>query len=205
MYSPYAVNAIMNSHFEAGEEHLTLQLSNAIASNDQQRILKWMHLGARINHTDANGDTPLHAALNLSNYDLVPFLIELGAGVGITDIFGITPLHVAAFQLHGKSVRTLIEAGASPVVADNNKQTPLHSAVVESLKLTTSKPIENAKRVIKILLAADKKKQLFYCRDNTDKMALDYALAHPKHAITELLLLKKTIDDKAAQENQIKN
>ena len=56
-----------------------------------------------INNIDEKGNTPLHAAAQVNDYDLVSFLILKGADTEIKNNQGETPLHVA---IKNKSVRS---------------------------------------------------------------------------------------------------
>jgi len=56
-----------------------------------------------VNNTDENGNTPLHAAAQVNDSDLVRFLILKGADTELKNNLGETPLHVA---IKNKSVRS---------------------------------------------------------------------------------------------------
>ena len=74
---------------------------------------------------NANGHTPLQAAL-AGNFKLVAgLLIGGGADVNAADAAGWRPLHLAAANNNLDVMKTLIAAGADPDATNRDGQTPL--------------------------------------------------------------------------------
>ena len=86
-------------------------------------------LGAEINSTDNEGDTPLHEALQFHNTNAVDTLIKLGADPNAKNNKGDTPLH-EAIRLEKKIdvIKTLLKSGADINAQNNRGDTPLHLA-----------------------------------------------------------------------------
>jgi ankyrin repeat protein len=62
-----------------------------------------------INIQDIDGDTPLHIALFLSNYDVCKILIKLKANLFIKDKFDQISLHRICFALNNKFIIKIID------------------------------------------------------------------------------------------------
>ena len=81
--------------------------------------------GARLEDTDAAGDTALIAAAKSGQRDCVELLLEGGADVNAPNALGNwTPLHAAAYEQHAAVVMLLMEHGADPGVVDGEGRTP---------------------------------------------------------------------------------
>lgn len=81
---------------------------------------------------DGDGDTLLHTAIILLNYDLAITLIQsarcIQCMLHIQNKLGQTPLHLAVLNSHAHFIRQLIEAGASTSYRDQFLRTPMHIA-----------------------------------------------------------------------------
>lgn len=75
---------------------------------------------------DVWGMTPLHAAANHRQAELVSLLLAAGADATATWGPAVTALHWAAGNADLRSLRLLIRAGADVGAADNYAETPLH-------------------------------------------------------------------------------
>ena len=102
-------------------------------------IKQLIQLGANVNATNDNGDTPLHlASKSRRSYNYIStrygnswtgtHLIQNGAELNVQNAFGETPLHLAASQGRSNAAFELIKAGARIDVKDNMQRTPLHWA-----------------------------------------------------------------------------
>jgi len=90
---------------------------------------------ADVNWRNADGKTPLHAAVAAECMDAVNVLLESNADVDAADEQGWTPLHYAARVGNVELVRRLIAAGADVNVEDVDGNTPLHVAKNEEVAL----------------------------------------------------------------------
>ena len=81
--------------------------------------------GADPNLQDNTGWTPLYAAVQEENFDLVKLLIENGADVNVQDKDGWAPLHYAAFWDSVDIIKLLIENGVDPFIKNKDGKIPL--------------------------------------------------------------------------------
>ena len=85
-----------------------------------------IEVGADVNKTNRDGETPLFIAIQSGQYTLVQPLIKAGADVDISDGRGSTPLSLAVSDENETVVRALIEAGADVGVAAPGKNAAVH-------------------------------------------------------------------------------
>ena len=79
--------------------------------------------GAKVDHVDINGNTPLFVAAAHNRVDVMRFLIDSGAQLNHRNNLGQTPLFVVALNLSIDGVRLLLERGANvPFTARQSKE-----------------------------------------------------------------------------------
>jgi len=83
--------------------------------------------GAKVNTTDFNQDTPLHASLLYHNEENTRLLLQYGADLNMTNAVGRKPIHNANDQ---ESLELLIDHGADINAKDTSGNTALHYAVI---------------------------------------------------------------------------
>ncbi|KAK1738753.1 ankyrin repeat domain-containing protein [Skeletonema marinoi] len=64
-----------------------------------------------VNHTDANGEAPIHVASRCGSIDILTLLMMHGANVGVVDARGRTCLHLAAQQGQVACLLCVLEVG----------------------------------------------------------------------------------------------
>ena len=75
---------------------------------------------------DLYGDTPLHWAVRLGDYNIMRILIKHGADTSLMNNNGETPLYYAVKTQHYYALMMLIEVNADVNVANRDGITPLH-------------------------------------------------------------------------------
>lgn len=96
--------------------------------NDATAIAALPPLSSLLNLTDAQGLTPLAAAIcKRYNWtgDGVDVLLAAGADANLPDAQGLTPLHHATHRVDSRAVRSLLAAGANPSARDAQGRSPL--------------------------------------------------------------------------------
>ncbi|HML19725.1 MAG TPA: ankyrin repeat domain-containing protein [Candidatus Dependentiae bacterium] len=90
-------------------------------------------------HGEIVCSTPLHAAVENGQLQLVKDLLDFGTDVNVKDSFGVTPLHIAARINHIEIAQLLLRMGANTEVTDQDGCTPLLIAIcarhIEMIKL----------------------------------------------------------------------
>jgi cytohesin len=109
----------------SGEEKLFNLLYQNIVS--LQDLLQLIRQGIDINAKNLAGQTPLHYAIQLNNFDAAKNLIALGADVHSIDSNGNTPLHLAVIQGNVEIVNLLLGHGAASdrLMVNDQGATPL--------------------------------------------------------------------------------
>lgn len=107
-----------------------------ITTSSSERIYRAQILvakGAKINHQDEQGITPLHSAVSAKrphkgrppdderypDYDFIDFLLVIGADPNAKDREGRTPLHCAGIRRHQRTFELLLKAGGKSNLKDN--------------------------------------------------------------------------------------
>lgn len=86
---------------------------------------------ANINMADENGNTPLHAAAQVNNADLITFLIYKGAETELKNAQGDTPLHVAIKYDSVDAARVLAAVNSDIFSRDTNGKTALELGIAK--------------------------------------------------------------------------
>ena len=103
-------------------------LYEAVGSLDIKIIKYLLVNGAKVNHRNQFGRTPLHRAADEDRQEVVRLLIDHGAEVNARDCRGSTPL-IAAAEFAGLSVlELLVESGADVPSGNHYGRSALHNA-----------------------------------------------------------------------------
>lgn len=115
-----------------------------IANNnirELKELLSKNNSNSNSNIQDKDGDTPLHIAIFMSNYDACKILVNHGANVFIKDKWGQIPLHRICFTLKNKNTLKIInlfsECNKDTNIfnnVDKYNNTPLHLVLKYILK-----------------------------------------------------------------------
>lgn len=112
-----------------------------IANNDMNQLKKILSENINdINIQDIDGDTALHIAIFLSNYNACKILINFGANMLIKDKWGQIPLHRICFTLKDKNtikiIDLLLKFNQKKIFnyVDKYNNTPLHLVIKYILK-----------------------------------------------------------------------
>jgi len=89
------------------------------------QVKELIKLGASINATDYRGWTPLHQAVNVSNYSMIAMLIKCKANLNATADENETPLHIAARKPNSRAGAILLQAKADPNIRHTLNSTAL--------------------------------------------------------------------------------
>lgn len=102
-------------------------LIDAIRSNNIQAVENRLAAGADVNLTDAEGVTPLYAAIQSGQgaSEMVDLLLAYHANPNATDWDGSTPLTHAIQSQQWKVVKALVDHGANPNLRAPNSDSPL--------------------------------------------------------------------------------
>jgi ankyrin repeat protein len=82
-----------------------------------------------INAADRHGNTPLHIAIQVGNYEVAFELIAQKADISAKNKLGWQSIHLAIVQNHFEMVQTLLESGADVNAQQCSGWTPLHMAI----------------------------------------------------------------------------
>eukprot|EP00004_Rigifila_ramosa_P012770 TRINITY_DN278_c0_g2_i1.p1 TRINITY_DN278_c0_g2~~TRINITY_DN278_c0_g2_i1.p1 ORF type:complete len:1156 (+),score=232.01 TRINITY_DN278_c0_g2_i1:36-3470(+) len=143
-YGAYeAANALLSSNqglAEARDKHGNSPLLLA-AYGGQERVLKLL-LDVRprmVAVSNANGWTPLHAAIHMHSARCIFLLLESGAAVTSRDREGNTPLHIAMLvSAPPNIVSRLLSHGAQVANQNFSGRTPLHVAAQDGADVSLS-------------------------------------------------------------------
>jgi ankyrin repeat protein len=98
--------------FAQSQQYLDDQLFGAVIRGEVGKVKDLVRNGANVNAKGSLGNTPLGAAANEGNLEIVAFLIEHGADVNPSGFLGSTVLMSAVLNCHAEVVRYLVQHGA---------------------------------------------------------------------------------------------
>ena len=94
-----------------------------------------------INIQDKDGDTPLHIAVFLCNYEIIKILLDNDANINIKDKYGQTPIHRLYFGIKddniNKIIKLLEQKNINFSTVDNLGNTVLHITLKQIIKFNT--------------------------------------------------------------------
>jgi len=94
-----------------------------------------------INIQDKDGDTPLHIAIFLCNYEIIKILLDNGADITIKDKYGQSAVHRLYFGIKddniNKIIKLLEEKNVNFSTVDNLGNTVLHITLKQIIKFNT--------------------------------------------------------------------
>lgn len=187
-------------------------LHELVLSGDEDKLNEIFKIDIDINEIDKNGRSPLHIACETGNNKIARFLILEEANLNIQDKEGYTPLHLALDNNNLEIIENLVDNGASIFLKDNKNRTPYSIAFIKGMDyvkaLIADESINDKDKVGKSLIhyAATEgefdiinylisRKADVNNRDNSDSIALDYALLRPDsldHAKSAEILIKSS-------------
>ncbi len=103
-------------------------LVTAVMNEDLEEVKALITRGAKINVKDKafEGISPLHAAIETGNFEIMQILLAYGAKPNIRDYQKRTPLMMLDEDAEPELVRVLLAYGANIKLADAEKNTALH-------------------------------------------------------------------------------
>ena len=132
----------------ANETALTL----AANKNSQRDIEYLVKAGARVNHTDNRGKTPMHHLARWNEEDrpgtadTIRLLSQYDANPDAQDNNGCSPLIIATRESNCQEVvRALLEAAADCTLVDREGKTPLHVRDKTILRITERHRVARSK------------------------------------------------------------
>jgi len=119
-----------------------INIFKLVANNQLNELKKYLnHNNKNINEQDNDGDTPLHIAVFLSNYEACNILLTNGANLFIKDKWGQIPLHRICFTLKNKNtlkiINLMLEYQQKKNIfntVDKYNNTPLHLVIKYIIK-----------------------------------------------------------------------
>jgi ankyrin repeat protein len=141
----FYVYSNLNNKYYQDFHHFDPILFKLIANQDKKKITNLINNKIKsnpkidINMQDNDGDSPLHIAIFLANYDIIKILLENNANVNLVDKWGQTPIHRLYFCLNNidlfKILELLINHKCNFNKQDVNGNTILHLTLKQLIKL----------------------------------------------------------------------
>jgi ankyrin repeat protein len=112
------------------QRHGLTLLSHAVKLGRSEIVSLLLEAGADPNSQDLIGETPLHLAVDNSDWEIAEELLQYKAEPNCMTVDGETPLHHSAFIGDKKMINLLLSYGADPNCIDSTLgRTALHCAV----------------------------------------------------------------------------
>ena len=141
----FYVYSNLNNNYYQDFHHFNPILFKLIANQDKNKITNLINNKIKsnpkidINMQDNDGDSPLHIAIFLANYDIIKILLDNNANVNLVDKWGQTPIHRLYFCLNNtnllKILELLINYKCNFHKQDVNGNTILHLTLKQLIKL----------------------------------------------------------------------
>jgi ankyrin repeat protein len=111
-----------------GRRYEPNELVRAVLNEDLDRVKELIAEGAKVNARDMTleGMSPLHAAIESGNIEIMQYLLAYGAKPNIRDKQKRTPLMVMDEDAEPEMIRILLSYGADIRLTDSAKNTVLH-------------------------------------------------------------------------------
>ncbi|MBV8327446.1 ankyrin repeat domain-containing protein [Chryseobacterium sp.] len=113
------------------EEYGRNLLQEAIVDESFEIFDYLLTCGIDVNHSDKNGQTPLHFSVVYNNYEITKKLLSIKIiEINKKDKYGNNPLWTAVFNSKGyyEIVKLMMQHGADPASKNNNNKSPLDLA-----------------------------------------------------------------------------
>ncbi|MFP4365055.1 MAG: ankyrin repeat domain-containing protein, partial [Spirochaetia bacterium] len=114
---------------ETRENRLQDTLLEAIQDRTPALVEDTIALGAQVDYSGPNENTPLMVAASLGEIEIIEILLDAGAEIDAQDEYGETALMKAAKAGHADTVQVLLEGGAAIDMTDEFGMTALFHAV----------------------------------------------------------------------------
>lgn len=95
---------------------------------NERIVCRLLDLGANINESNLDDETPLHLASTRGSTNIVEMLISRGAQINDIEDMGNTPLHLACRFGHFKAAEVLLKAGADREIKNEDGLTAFEKA-----------------------------------------------------------------------------
>jgi ankyrin repeat protein len=119
------------------------QLLFSLVVNNEKKdlIIQLKNNKNNINIQDKDGDTPLHIAMFLCNYEIIKILLDFGADINIKDKWGQTAVHRLYFGIKddniNKIIKLLEDRNINFSAIDKFGNTVLHITLKQMIKFKT--------------------------------------------------------------------
>ena len=110
-----------------------------IRNSRYDNLILLLENGYKINHADANKNTPLHLAASKGDVNIIYLLLEQGAKINAKNKDKDTPLHLATRYGNEEAVNLLLHLGADRDKKNKDKKTPLDIAINDAHSVEKSR------------------------------------------------------------------
>ncbi|MDA8410885.1 MAG: ankyrin repeat domain-containing protein, partial [Treponema sp.] len=186
-------------------------LAALIGSKDTPALRKFFSNRAALDTPDANGNYPLHSAVEQDAPDILELILVLGAKVDPLDKQGRTPLRLAVDEGKARDAKVLAQRGADLFAKDAGGTTVAEAAIAKGGDMLlavfggANLNVKGPDGKTALMIAADRLSEQGVndllkagadpsIRDNSGRSALDFALLHPDRIeagrIAETLVLR---------------